>query len=58
LRRLRQQGNSLPVLIITAHRLSRRDVQDMQSSATSYIAKPFDPTWMLQTIQRTLQQHA
>jgi CheY-like chemotaxis protein len=53
-RHLRAQNNPLPVLITTAHQLSYSDWQTVQSSATAYVPKPFDPEHLLQAVQRTL----
>ncbi|MDO8542177.1 MAG: response regulator [Opitutaceae bacterium] len=40
-RRLRTQGNSVPVLMITARAGASAAVQAKQSGATDYLAKPF-----------------
>jgi CheY-like chemotaxis protein len=54
-RRLRAQNNPLPILITTAHQISRSDLQTIRHSATVYVPKPFDPERMLHAVQSTLQ---
>lgn len=57
LRHLREAGNQLPVVIITAHDISMHQ-QSPPASIADYITKPFDPGRVLSTIERTLSHRA
>jgi CheY-like chemotaxis protein len=57
LRQLREAGNPIPVVIITAHDISLHQ-QPTPASIADYITKPFDPGRVLSTIERTLGHRA
>jgi DNA-binding NtrC family response regulator len=57
LKRLREQGNDLPVLIITAFNSSTVTIQAMQGGAYDYLTKPFDPDNVLLVVGRALEHH-
>ena len=42
LRRLRERGNSTPVLVLTANNTIRSRVNELDHGADDYVAKPFD----------------
>jgi CheY-like chemotaxis protein len=56
LRHLREVGNQIPVVIITAHDISTH--QQRPVNVADYITKPFDPGRVLSTIERTLDHRA
>jgi DNA-binding NtrC family response regulator len=55
LKQLREQGNDLPVIIVTAQESSTITIEAMQHGAYDYIAKPFDPDSMLTMVERALE---
>jgi DNA-binding NtrC family response regulator len=55
LKHLREHGNDLPVLIITAFSSSTVTIEAMQSGAYDYLAKPFDPDDVLLVVGRALE---
>jgi CheY-like chemotaxis protein len=56
LRRLRQGGNAVPVLVLTAVASPELVVEAMQAGAQDYVTKPFSLPVLLQRIERVLQQ--
>jgi len=42
LRRLRERGNSTPVLVLTANNTIRSRIHELDQGADDYVAKPFD----------------
>jgi DNA-binding NtrC family response regulator len=55
LRHLREQGNDIPVLIITAFSSSTVTIEAMQSGAYDYLIKPFEPDDVLLAVNRALE---
>lgn len=55
LRQLREEGNDLPVIIVTAQESSMVTIEAMQHGAYDYIAKPFDPDAVLHVVARALE---
>ncbi|MCW5830800.1 MAG: sigma-54-dependent Fis family transcriptional regulator [Deltaproteobacteria bacterium] len=55
LRRLRQQGNESPVIIITAHGSIESAVQAVKEGASDYIEKPFDKEKIALSVEKALQ---
>jgi DNA-binding NtrC family response regulator len=55
LKHLREQGNDIPVLIITAFSSSTVTIEAMQSGAYDYLIKPFEPDDVLLAVNRALE---
>lgn len=55
LQHLREQGNDMPVLIITAFSSSTVTIEAMQRGAYDYLTKPFDPNEVLLVVGRALE---
>ncbi len=51
---LREQGNHLPIIIITGHVFPQPMQHHIQNHTSGLVAKPFDPTRILHTVQQTL----
>jgi len=61
LRRLREQGNKLPIIIITARDSIKDRVAGLESGADDYLVKPYSLDELaarLETVQRRLQGRA
>jgi FixJ family two-component response regulator len=56
LHQLRQQGHSLPVIILTAFPDVRVTVRAMRAGAFDFLTKPHDPAELLLSIKKALQQ--
>lgn len=54
LRTLREQGRSLPVIMLTATRMLKTAVEAMKNGATDYLTKPFDVEELKLVIQKAL----
>ena len=57
LRRLRQQGRDLPVIVLTAHGEVQSAVQATQLGATNYLTKPFDLIAVGLAVEKALESH-
>jgi DNA-binding NtrC family response regulator len=57
LKRMRDQGIEIPVLIVTALESSTVTIEAMQLGAYDYIAKPFEPDNVMLVIERALDYH-
>lgn len=55
-RQLREQGQRLPVLMLTGRTTSNEKVIGLQSGADDYITKPFDPAELLARISSHLRR--
>ncbi len=55
LKQLREQGNDLPVLIITAYSSSTVTIEAMRHGAYDYLTKPFEPDDVLIVVNRALE---
>ncbi len=56
LARLRQLGNGIPVVVITAFSTVRTAVEAMKLGATEFLTKPVDPTELLGVVRDLLQK--
>jgi DNA-binding response OmpR family regulator len=56
LRRLRQQGNWTPVILLTQVNTATERVLSLQEGADDYLSKPFDPLELLARIQAVLRR--
>ena len=56
LRRWREQGLSMPVLILTARDSWAERIEGLQSGADDYLAKPFHPDELLLRVQALLRR--
>jgi DNA-binding NtrC family response regulator len=56
LQQLREQGNDLPVVIITAQESSTLTIEAMRHGAYDYLNKPFDTDDVVTIAQRALEQ--
>jgi two-component system alkaline phosphatase synthesis response regulator PhoP len=56
--RVRKEGISTPILILTARGQTSDKVHGLQIGADDYLAKPFDPTELLARIQALLRRSA
>jgi DNA-binding NtrC family response regulator len=54
LRRLREQGNNVPVVIITAHGSVADAVDAMKQGAIDFVPKPVSPTTLREVVARVL----
>jgi len=54
---LRALGNDLPIVFISAHADVPVAVNAMKSGAADLIEKPFSEPFLLETVQRVLEQH-
>ena len=57
LRRLRQQGRELPVIVLTAHGDVQSAVNATQLGATNYLTKPFDLIEVGLAVNKALESH-
>lgn len=57
LRQLRQQGNDLPVLILTAHDSLEDRITGLDSGADDYMLKPFDLDELAARLRALLRRH-
>lgn len=57
LRRLRQQGVTLPVIVITGHGDVPLAVEAMKIGAVDFFEKPFDDEALLSSVRTALNQH-
>jgi two-component system response regulator FixJ len=57
LRRLREQGMDMPMIIMTGHADVPLAVQAMKAGAIDFLEKPFDDELLLSAIRIALQQH-
>jgi two-component system alkaline phosphatase synthesis response regulator PhoP len=53
---VREQGHSLPILMLTARDQTRDKVQGLRTGADDYLAKPFDPHELLARIEALLRR--
>jgi len=58
LRALREEGNQVPVIVITAHGTVQSAVEAMRFGASDYILRPFDLEALELAIERTLGEAA
>jgi len=58
LRRLRAEGNGVPVVIVTAHGGVRDEVAAKELGAIDFLAKPLTPAALRQVVAEALAQHA
>ena len=58
LKRLRDEGNNVPVVIITAHGSVPNAVQAMKLGAIDFLAKPLTPEELRRVVADVLQRHA
>ena len=56
LRRLREEGNSLPVIVMTGQGDIAIAVQAMKAGAVDFLEKPFEDTLLFEAIGRALEQ--
>ncbi|MGK9086246.1 response regulator [Brucella intermedia] len=56
LRKTRQSGNSIPILLLTARDLPHQRVEGLDSGADDYLAKPFDLEELLARIRALLRR--
>jgi DNA-binding NtrC family response regulator len=54
LRALREQGRTLPIVMLTATRMLKTAVEAMKNGATDYLTKPFDVEELRLVIQKAL----
>jgi len=57
LEKIRQQGNELPVLIVTARDLVEDRISGLNLGADDYLAKPFDLDELKARIQAVMRRH-
>jgi CheY-like chemotaxis protein len=58
LRRLREEGNEVPVVIITAHDSVPNVVQAMRLGAIDFVSKPLTPETLRRVVAEVLARHA
>jgi DNA-binding response OmpR family regulator len=58
LRQLREGGNNVPVVIITAHGSVPHAVQAMKLGAIDFLAKPISPEALRNVVNEVIQRHA
>jgi two-component system, LuxR family, response regulator FixJ len=58
LRRLRELGSSIPVIVITGHADVPLAVEAMKFGAVDFLEKPFDDRILLESVRTALRQHA
>ncbi|MBJ6134527.1 response regulator transcription factor [Ochrobactrum sp. Q0168] len=56
LRRARQSGNSIPILLLTARDLPQQRVEGLDSGADDYLTKPFDLEELLARLRAVLRR--
>ncbi len=56
LQRLKDDGNELPVVVISAFATVERAVEAMKAGALDFITKPFDPTHLELVVERALER--
>lgn len=56
LRRARQLGNSIPILLLTARDLPQQRVEGLDSGADDYLTKPFDLEELLARLRAVLRR--
>lgn len=57
-RRLRQRGETVPIIMLTARDETKDRVSGLQSGADDYLGKPFAPSELLARIEAVLRRHA
>ena len=55
-RRLRQDGDSIPVIFLAGHSTVRAAVRAMQEGAFDYLEKPFDHSYLVERVQAAIAQ--
>jgi DNA-binding NtrC family response regulator len=55
LQQIREQGNDIPVIMVTAQESSTLTIEAMQHGAYDYIRKPFNPDDVLLVVERALE---
>src|SRR3954454_12543813 len=58
LRRLRDAGNAVPVVIITAHGTIPDSVQAMKLGAIDFLSKPITPKELRRVVREVIERHA
>jgi two-component system, NtrC family, response regulator AtoC len=58
LERLRNEGNEIPVIMMTAHSTSSSAIRAMQMGAYDYLPKPFDNDEVLVVVKRLFEHQA
>src|SRR6185295_5460805 len=58
LERLRQDGNEIPVIMMTAHGTSSSAIRAMQMGAYDYLPKPFDNDEVLMVVKRLFEHQS
>ena len=58
LRRLRDAGNDVPVVIITAHGTIPDSVQAMKLGAIDFLSKPITPRELRRVVREVIERHA
>src|SRR5579863_5941165 len=58
LRKLREQGRTFPIIMLTATRMLKTAVEAIKSGATDYLTKPFDVGELKLVIQKALDNQA
>lgn len=58
LNRIRQQGNTLPVIIMTARDQITERIKGLEAGADDYVVKPFDLNELLARLQAVMRRYA
>jgi DNA-binding NtrC family response regulator len=58
LRKLRQDGIDVPVIVITAHGSIERAVEAMKEGAYDFLPKPFDPSHLKIVVRKALERES
>ena len=56
LAKLKAEGSTIPVIVITAHGDTRTRVQAMQAGARAFLSKPFDDKVLLHHVRAALKE--
>lgn len=56
-KKIRANGNSIPILILTAKHQIEDKVNGLDSGANDYLTKPFDMRELLARLRSTIQRH-